>query len=214
MGLHESILDVPERLRVWQLAGVRYFYNDPDPAAAVALADEPATPIPDTPVPAAAQIPEVASPAPLVLPDVRDDPKTWREPWPGLFAKAPPAPRLVLTYDALGEDMTGQADPRRGPMWRSLLGKCGLVGKGLVAFWPLRLPREDDPDYSLAVFLSGLRLLRPALLAVFGQEPAKRLGRLPEASVPCSLRFLPDPLVLLQGDKEVWDHVASILSRL
>lgn len=211
MGLHESILDVPERLRVWQLAGVRYFYNDPNLVAAptAAAADEPASP-----VPAATQTPEAASPSPVVLPDIRDDPKTWREPWPALFAKAPPAPRLVLTYDSLGEDMTGHPDPRRGPMWRSLLGKCGLAGKGLVAFWPLRLPREDDPDYSLAVFLSGLHLLRPALLAVFGQEPAKRLGRLPEASVPCSLRFLPDPLVLLQGDKEVWDHVASILSRL
>lgn len=207
MGLHESILDVPERLRVWQLAGVRYFYCDPDLVAATT--DET-----DQLVPPAVETPEATSPSSPVLPDVLDDPKTWREPWPALFAKAPPAPRLVLTYDGLGDDMTGNPDPRRGPMWRSLLGTCGLAGKGLVAFWPLRLPREEDPDYSLAVFLSGLRLLRPALLAVFGQEPAKRLGRLPEASVPCSLRFLPDPLVLLQGDKEVWDHVASMLSRL
>ena len=29
MGLHDSLLEVPERLRVWQLAGVRHFYLTP-----------------------------------------------------------------------------------------------------------------------------------------------------------------------------------------
>ena len=35
MGLLDSLLEVPERLRVWQMAGVRHFYLDPEAVSAV-----------------------------------------------------------------------------------------------------------------------------------------------------------------------------------
>lgn len=35
MGLLDSLLEVPERLRVWQMAGVRHFYIDPEAVSAV-----------------------------------------------------------------------------------------------------------------------------------------------------------------------------------
>lgn len=41
MGLLDSLLEVPERLRVWQMAGVRHFYLDPE---AVSTAGETAAP--------------------------------------------------------------------------------------------------------------------------------------------------------------------------
>ncbi|EKO39524.1 MAG: hypothetical protein B193_1760 [Solidesulfovibrio magneticus str. Maddingley MBC34] len=40
MGLLDSLLEVPERLRVWQMAGVRHFYIDPE--AVPAVGDSPA----------------------------------------------------------------------------------------------------------------------------------------------------------------------------
>ncbi|WP_428563374.1 MAG: hypothetical protein ACP59X_00040 [Solidesulfovibrio sp. DCME] len=198
MGLHDSILDVPERLRIWQLAGVRYFYCDPDLAAVASVAP-----------PSFAQ--EQVPPAVPVLTTVADDPATWPAPWPAFFAKAPAQPRVVLTYAALGDDLTGNPDPRRGPMWRRLFTDSGLAGKNLLAFWPVCLPRESDPALSLSLFLSGLRLLRPRLLAVFGDGAASRLTPLAPGLLPENTRYLPDPNVLLEGDKEVWDHVASIL---
>ncbi|MEA4857490.1 MAG: hypothetical protein AAGU21_13275 [Solidesulfovibrio sp.] len=206
MGLHDSILDVPERLRIWQLAGVRYFYCDPDATSAAAA--PPASAVSPEAQPLGEPPDRVREPS---LPSVADDPATWPPPWPAFFAKAPARPRLVLTYAALGDDMTGNPDPRRGPMWRRLFADSGLAGRNLVAFWPVCLPGETDPALSVAVFLSGLRLLQPRLLAVFGEIAGQRLAALAPRLLPDNTRFLPDPNVLLQGDKEVWDHVASIL---
>ncbi len=93
MGLLDSLLEVPERLRVWQMAGVRHFYLDPEAVSATgetsapesdlageaavaqpmaaAMPDEPAVakpsmpPTPETAMtrPAAAQTPASASQA-------------------------------------------------------------------------------------------------------------------------------------------------------
>lgn len=256
MGLHESLLDVPERLRVWQLAGVHYLYLDPyapatapdaqpdvqpgaqsdtQPAAAgevpAARASGPAAPA--APAPVVAEAPAAVAPAGPVGPaepagpgetparamvapppiGVAADPADWPAPWPKIFRTAPAQPELVITYAALGLDMTGRADPRRGPMWRELLAKSGVSGKGRVAFWPLGLEDLTDP-LDLAIFLAGLRRLRPAVLAVFGQDAAARLHE-QGASLPAGRTvWLPDPQALIHGDKEAWEHVLATFGDL
>lgn len=212
MGLNESLLNVPERLRVWQQAGIRYFYIDPRSAQAVpesAPEQEPA--LQAEPAPHVAPEP-VTSPEPVEAPpQVGADPAAWPEPWPSIFAKAPSAPRIVLTYEALSLDMTGHADPRRGRLWRRLIQDIGLSGANAVAFWPYCLPESADRARDTAIFLAGLRLLQPAILAVFG-APAPAItaawhGQLP-ALKPV---MLADPDILLSGDKEAWHEVISAL---
>ncbi len=211
MGLHDSLLDVPERLRIWQLAGVRYFYLDPEAQAVSAQPSEQ-----DFSAIGESSTLEVASvsPAPAAAAPyaVSDDPASWPAPWPALFAKAPEHPALVITYAALGDDMTGRADPRHGPLWRKLLVACGLAGKNAVAFWPVHLPDSADPQRDLVIFFAGLRLLAPRKLAVF--DPAMAASLTAQCPPNDSLKIvsLPDPDTLLQGDKEVWDHVVASLA--
>jgi hypothetical protein len=210
MGLHDSLLDVPERLRIWQLAGVRYFYLDPE--ARAVSSQQPAQ---DFVAAAESPAPEDVSlsPAAPTAPDaVSDDPASWPAPWPALFAKAPERPALVITYAALGDDMTGRADPRRGPLWRKLLVACGLAGKNAVAFWPVRLPDAAAPQRDLAIFFAGLRLLGPRKLAVFDPTMAATLTAQRPPGDLLKIVSLPDPDTLLQGDKEVWDHVVASLA--
>jgi|GEM_PF-2004104 len=231
MGLHDSLLDVPERLRVWQLAGVRHFYLTPGPAGEPAPAGPPEDSTPEagpaSPAVAPAGVfaggqpaaagssrtvaqPEPARadpPAPLPA-----DPSRWPAPWPAIFAKAPATPRLVVTYPDLGLDLTGRADPRRGNLWRALIRELGLAGQNAVAFWPAFLPDAAGPAARDDIFLAGLRLLRPRVLAVFGDDPDRLL---PPAALPGLVReTLPDARVLLDGDTEAWDHVIEVLGRL
>ncbi|MHC1791077.1 hypothetical protein [Solidesulfovibrio sp.] len=220
MGLLDSLLDVPERLRVWQMAGVRHFYLDP--AAAPGAVSDPVAPAPgdaavspEAPCPAAsaaALLPPAAAAPDSPCPS--DDPTQWPAPWPALFAKAPARPRLVITYRELGLDLTGRADPRRGALWRRLIGDLGLAGQNAVAFWPLALPQEyalvDQPDF----FAAGLRLFAPVTVAVFGPMPQAVADALAGHPQTAALRPipLPHPEELLAGDPEVWDHVCDILA--
>lgn len=205
MGLHDSVLDVPERLRIWHLAGVRYFYLDPEADEAAVAHEQAANQEP--------QVVEAAPPSPTRI-VVRDDPATWPDPWPAIFAKAPTRPLLVITYPALGLDMTGRPDPRRGPMWRRLLQDCGLAGKNFVAFWPLNLPDSPDLERDKAIFLAGIRLFRPRTVAFF-HDSATTLP-LDLDSLPSEMKIvsLPDPDTLLQSDKEVWDAVVASFAAL
>uniref|UniRef100_I2PX92 Uracil-DNA glycosylase n=1 Tax=Desulfovibrio sp. U5L TaxID=596152 RepID=I2PX92_9BACT len=254
MGLHDSLLEVPERLRVWQQAGVRYLYFDPARPTAAAGPDAPgaeavaqteesrpeaasavvstgnaASPVPgvadasfrevEAPgVAAAPDLPpgETAPPGPSgpdvpILASIPDDPADWPGPWPALFAKAPAAPRLVITYSALGQDLTGRADPRRSNLWRMLINELGLAGQNAVAFWPVSLPGSDDPGRDRALFVAGLKRLSPRMVAVFG-DAAARLVRPFAAELPdIALAFFSDPRPLLRGDTEAWDHVLTVL---
>ncbi len=216
MGLHDSLLNVPERLRVWQQAGVRYLYLDPD---AVPVPDAvPAAP--DTAAPAEARrgapaplAATVADPAPAARPrpDIPADPARWPEPWPAIYARTPPNPRIVITYAALGQDLTGRADPRRGRLWRTLIGKLGLTGKNAVAFWPMALPESPDPDGDLERFVAGCGLLAPRLVAVFGDAAACLVRPCAPRLAGAALACFSDPQPLLRGDAEAWSHVLSVL---
>lgn len=187
MGLHESLLDVPERLRVWQQAGVRYFYI---PSSLVAEdSDEP-------------------SPSS----DNLDDPASWPAPWPALLAKTPRRPRIVLTYPELGLDLTGRSDPRRSALWRDLIHRLGLSGQGAVAFWPMSVPIADDLGIRLDLYQAGLSVLCPGVVALFGARTAEFYQRLGQTTDPFPCVMLPDLSVLLDGNAEAWDHVLEILS--
>ena len=242
MGLLESLLEVPEHLRVWQMAGVRHFYLDPavtavsqEPLDDVLAANpaglpggnSPAGPTPGAPLAQSPPLsPEIGgtpppAPAPSVTvgapasppPSLPPHPGDWPDPWPGFFAKAPARPRLVIAYRELGLDLTGQADPRRGGLWRNLLRDLHLTGQNAVAFWPLALPQDGELVDQPEAFAAGLALFSPEVTAVFGPLPeavAAALSARPDtATLPITV--LPHPDVLLQGDPEVWDHVCSLL---
>ena len=235
MGLLDSLLEVPERLRVWQMAGVRHFYIDPDaalaagPAAAETPAgEEPAQALIPPHTEAAASIAaapqaEVAPPTPVApseaplsapLPPLPADPALWPDPWPALFAKAPARPRLVITYADLGYDLTGQADPRRGGLWRTLLRDLDLAGKNAVAFWPFALPTHTILTDSPRHFAAGISRLAPAVLAVFGPLPPAVAAALGQTGQPMPvIEQFPHPGTLLASDPEAWNHVCTTLSR-
>ena len=189
MGLLESLVNVPERLRIWHLSGVRYLLL---PEAGQGTGPE-----------------ESAVP----------DPSAWPDPWPGFLAKTPRQARLCIAYAALGFDLTGRADHRRSALWRRLIADLGLGGHGLVAFWPPALPEGDALVPQPAIFRAGLSLLTPNVLAFFGDPASCALpldaADVPFPAIggiPCVL--LPDPETLLAGDQEVWDHVLSLLGHV
>lgn len=203
MGLLDSLLDVPERLRVWQQAGIQYFYRDPDAAAVAAGASRDASAVSSAAPPSAEAVP--------ALPTVASNPAAWPEPWPGIFRKMPPRPRIVVTYEALGLDMTGRADARRGALWRRLIQALGLAGANAVAFWPHVLPDSDDAKTDLAIFLAGLRLLQPAMTAFFGEPPAVAATFLQHHIPDLRIVLLADPQTLLAGDTEAWNAAIATL---
>jgi hypothetical protein len=192
MGLLDSVLDVPERLRVWQQAGVHYFYL-PEQADADGVAAR------DGVVQASAPVIPAA-------------PDSWPDPWTAIFAKAPARPRIVITYFELGLDLTGKADPRRGGLWRKLIVDLGLSGKNTVAFWPVALPEEDHLTPRSDIFLAGLLRLAPGVLAIFGTQAAEVLTPCVPATQGIPHVLLPDPSTLLGDQTEAWDHVLATLA--
>ncbi len=267
MGLLDSLLEVPERLRVWQMAGVRHFYIDPEAVPAVGASPAPESgPVEDAPLaqpldvvgqadvavegqtmapstspafetpeasPNAAAAPAAVSqaastePRPTTRPQpaqasqsspaaasagLPDNPDRWPLPWPTFFAKAPPTPRLVITYRELGLDMAGQSEPRRRDLWRRLIAEAGLAGKGLVAFWPLALPQGGALTEMPLHFACGVARLNPELVAVFGEISDSARQEL-AARAASAVVILPPPHALYNPDPEVWEHVIATLRR-
>ena len=102
--------------------------------------------------------------------DIPRSPLDWPEPWAGWFAKTAPA-SVLWTYHELGADVTGIGHSReRSSFFKSLIGELGLP-KGSSVFWPSAMPSADaslQADASL--FASGLRLLMPRVVVVFGDS--------------------------------------------
>jgi len=224
MGLHDSLLNVPERLRVWQQAGVRYFYMGESLQAKAPSASDAAPGLSETDrrfdqaasdqlagdVLQARTAAFAGSPPPAPVPA---EPAAWPSPWPRIFAKAPPRPRLVITYLELGLDLTGQADARRGNLWRKLLADLGLAGQNAVAFWPVALPDSAEPSRDMDFFLAGLNLLAPEWLAVFGEAATGLIQPRATELAGITLARFADPETFLRGDTEAWNHVLSVLGK-
>ena len=242
MGLLDSLLEVPERLRVWQMAGVRHFYLNPEAVSAVGESTAPeSAPVDDVALAATMDLVGQAQPAveqvetavvghPMAPPTppqpsqtvqgsppggrvaLPDNPDRWPLPWPTFFAKTPPSPRLVITYRELGLDMAGQSEPRRRDLWRRLIAQAGLAGKGLVAFWPLALPQGGALTEMPLHFACGVARLNPELVAVFGEISDPARQEL-SARATSAVVVLPPPHALYNPDPEVWEHVIATLRR-
>lgn len=80
MGLLVSLLEVPERLRVWQMAGVRHFYLDPEAVSTVGETPESESVLAEAAVvsPGAAAVPpnEAAAAQPSMAPSRPTAPQT------------------------------------------------------------------------------------------------------------------------------------------
>lgn len=73
------------------------------------------------------------------------------EDWKSILAKSPKAPPVVWSYYELGFDVTGQGDPERGKLLRSILAHLRWP-KGSSGFVPAGLPDSGSiqPDMQSA----------------------------------------------------------------
>lgn len=146
-------------LRVLHQAGIRYLFTQQESASAPALSCE---------APAVSPTPENAlGPAeekPVVLPAA----------WQGFLAKVPGAASVVFSYPDLYLDLSGQSSQQRSNLWRSIIPALGLP-KGAVCFWPYTELSGGDLHVQLDYFLTGLQLIRPSHIVLFGVEPNLRL---------------------------------------
>ncbi len=75
----------------------------------------------------------------------------------------------MITYGELGHDLSGNADPSRGQLMRSLLGYFKWP-KGTAMFWPCTLPCEGNLVSQTAMFWAGAERFRCPNILCFGAE--------------------------------------------
>lgn len=90
-------------------------------------------------------------------------------PWDKFLAKAPAEPKVIITYSELGYDLTGQGDPARGNLMRTLLAHFNWP-KGTPVFWPCTLPAGNSLEPQHAMFWQGANLLACPNIICFGAE--------------------------------------------
>ncbi len=135
-----SLIGLPERLRIWRTAGVRFFFK-PCPAPDQHRSE-----------------PECVSfSAPEHLPD----------PWPRYWEKISKTPRFVFTYYELGKDLAGFGDSARSKLWKDLLFALKWP-QGTVSFWPFTAYINNTLEIQMEYFSYGLNLLSPERIFYFG----------------------------------------------
>ena len=97
------------------------------------------------------------------------------EPWPQVLAKLPPRPACLWTYGELGSDLTGQSNPERGNLWRTLLKHLELP-RGFVGFLPYCLPKDGGQELCLDHFGEALSAVCPQTVLLFDDDPANPLA--------------------------------------
>ncbi|WP_147819539.1 hypothetical protein [Salidesulfovibrio onnuriiensis] len=75
----------------------------------------------------------------------------------------------MITYAELGHDLTGNADPSRGQLMRSLLGFLKWP-KGTSMFWPCTLPCDGNLVPQTRMFWAGVQKFRCSTILCFGSE--------------------------------------------
>ncbi len=105
-----------------------------------------------------------------------------------------PAAPLLWTYPELGPDLVGRGAPRRSACLRALIGGLSLP-KGTSCFWPPALP--DEGSEAPAQFLSGVALLRPKAIILFGAECLPMCGLPPVLNAPYTDAIITGRLALL-----------------
>lgn len=194
-------LNLPPDLIPWMQGGVEYLLSDTPlpPALSLCHASAPGKPAPREATAAAApsrpghsgRPPHPASPhpqrAPARVPEAPPaavaaapqsspllPPEHWPHLWRERLAATRPAP-VLWTYWALGEDLSGAANPARRELLQRLLRDLAHPA-GTHCFWPAALPvngreLEANPD----IFWSGVAQLKARALVVMGLPAVKAL---------------------------------------
>ena len=144
----------------------------------------------------------------------------WPASWLALKNRRPlpPRPLVLWTYTGLGEDLTGKPDEVRRRVIVRMLMELHHPG-GTHVFWPCGLAGEH-PEDGPALFWSGVKLLNPRVLLLFGSDTRDTLS-MPKSLLPfCQDRVhgrlviqLPRPQALAQ-DEASFKRALAFLSRL
>ena len=144
----------------------------------------------------------------------------WPASWLALKNRRPlpPRPLVLWTYAGLGEDLTGTPDDVRRRVIVRMLMELHHPG-GTHVFWPCGLAGEK-PEDGPALFWSGVRLLNPRVLLLFGSDARDALS-MPKTLLPfCQERVhgrlviqLPRPQSLA-ADEASFKRALAFLSRL
>lgn len=102
-------------------------------------------------------------------------PESWPAPWSALAARVRTAPRVIITYASLADDMAGNADPARRKLFQNVLTFLGWT-QGITLFWPISFPAGVDPDplFASDIFAAGVAHYAIRHVVCFGQQPAQR----------------------------------------
>lgn len=102
-------------------------------------------------------------------------PPEWPEPWRGLAARVRSTPRVIITYAALADDVSGAADPVRRKLFLSVLSYLGWP-QGTTLFWPISFPTDVDPGTAFAsdIFAAGVRHFGIRHVLCFGPGSTQR----------------------------------------
>lgn len=231
-----SVLLLENEQRVVQLRGInglhgaeapespaRATFRDPSPARREYRREKTVpVPAPAAPVLPARSVQMPAEPAPsglLATPGALPV-EEWPSGWLALKNRRPlpPRPLVLWTYAGLGEDLTGTPDEARRQVIVRMLMELRHPG-GTHVFWPCGLTGESREDGS-ALFWSGVKLLNPRVLLLFGSD-ARDILAMPRTLLPfCQERVngrlviqLPMPQALA-GDEPSFKRALAFLSRL
>lgn len=129
--------------------------------------------------------------APPALPE-------WPEPWRGLATRVRSTPRVIITYAALADDVSGAADPVRRKLFLSVLSYLGWP-QGTTLFWPISFPAGVDPGAAFAsdIFAAGVRHFGIRHVLCFGPGSAQRARTLfPQDEKDVIVHAVPAPEAL------------------
>lgn len=143
--------------------------------------------------------------------------ENWPETWLAIKNRRPlpPSPLVLWTYVGLGEDLTGVPDESRKKVIVRMLMELRHPG-GTHVFWPCSLPGEEN---GAALFWSGVKLLNPRVLLLFGSD-ARDVLAMPKTLFPfCEDRVhgrlvvqMPRPQALADNEPS-FQRVLVFLSR-
>lgn len=180
MGSFAAFVSLPEHLRPWAQAGLSHLFL---PGGLPVL--QAPSPAPEQAA-SAAQTPPSA--APVAAP-------VWPAPWSIVASRVRTAPRVIITYEELAQDLAGQADAARRKLFQNVLGFLGWP-QGTCLFWPLFHASGAAPDgiFATDVFAAGVEHYAVRHLICFGSKAQKRAATLfPQEDAQPRVRIHPAP---------------------
>jgi hypothetical protein len=135
------------------------------------------------------------------------DSSTWPLAWQEFFSRAKQG-RVLWTYQYLGDDLGGAADPQRRALLNRLLKDMNLPA-GTSTFWPCCLPQHCGGTAAPEIFWQGVRALKARVVIIMGYK-AMRAVALPEEATlwsqvrheGCLVYVTPDvPLLLAEPQR-------------